>query len=298
MHGYPLHVDLQCSPQEFVLCAVDLGGLTACESFTAELLEALCHVYTVRAENSYCSFLRERSRLGLFLEKLSLYPRDVVVTALRPGSALISCYNSSLRARADGSWCAREEIQGALEKLGVPGGSISPHFVQAMLPEYEIDVIFSVSYSGLCSATTRPFHGPTLQGRNDSTVRETPPALLSSLCATAGVLLVILVCWLCKCPRRTPGSQSVLFQRSSRSGRADVGLDVLKARKAPVHECRPSAPPPLGIPPGAPLTSPKQCPRAIPLPHITPPFQPPKYQLPPHYGEGVTTHHGNSQRLK
>uniref|UniRef100_A0A8C3RB60 Peptidase S72 domain-containing protein n=1 Tax=Cyanoderma ruficeps TaxID=181631 RepID=A0A8C3RB60_9PASS len=304
MHGYPLEIDFQYSPQEFVLCATDSGGLTAWESFTIELLkppEPPCHLFTVRTKNSYSSFLRERKRVGLFLEKLSLFlnsssPKDIVLTALQPGSTLISWYNSSLctSANTSSSWCGRDEILQALEKLRVPAGSVSPQLIQAMLPEYRIDVTSSISCSEACPAST----GPTLQAKNDSTMSRSPGALLSSVCATAGLVLAIVLCWLCRCPRRIPGAQPVMVQPNSQLSHAAVELDALRPRKAPVHECRASLSPPLWIPPSGALPSHKPCPR--PIPHITPPFQPPKYQLPPQYPGALTTHHaqGNIQRLK
>lgn len=316
MHGYPLDIDLQYSPQEFVLSATDSGGLTAWESFTIELLKPTnvpCHLYTVRTKNSYYSFLRERKRISLFIEKLSLYfnsssPKDIMVTTLKPGSTVISWYNSSLctSANRSSSWCAKDEIQEALEKLRVPDGYVSPHFVQAMLPEYKIDVIFNIAYSEVCFPTTKPFNGsfnstvPTLQDKNDSAIRKTASALLSSLCVTAGVVLIILVYLFCKYHRKVPGSQSVMFQRNSQLSRADVELDVLKPRKAPVHECRASPSPQLWIPPSVLPASQEQYSRSIGLPHITPSFQPPKYQFPPCYQEGMTTQNdqGNIHRLK
>lgn len=300
MHGYPLDIDFQYSPQEFVLSATDSGGLTAWESFTVELLKPTnvpCHLYTVRTKNSYYSFLRERKKINLFLEKLSLYlntssPKDIMVTTLKPGSTVISWYNRLLctSANTSSSWCAQDEIQEALEKLRVPDGYVSPHFVQAMLPEYKIDVIFNVSYSEICFPTTKPFDGsfnsavPTLQDKNNTTIRNTPFALLSSLCATAGVL-IILVYWLCKYHRKIPGPQSMTFQRNTH---ANMELDVLKPRKAPVHECRASPSPQSWIPQSVPLTSQQQYSRSVRLPHILPSFQPPKYQLPPCYQEGMT----------
>ncbi|PKU35767.1 dystroglycan-like [Limosa lapponica baueri] len=305
MHGYPLDIDFQYSPQEFVLSATDSGGLTARESFTIDLLKTTdvpCHLYTVRTKNSYYSFLRDRKRIGLFLEKLSLYlnsssPTDIVVTALKPGSTVISWYNSSLctSANASSSWCAKDEIQEALEKLRVPGGYVSPRFVRAMLPEYKIEVVFNISYSEVCFPTTKPFNEPfnrtvpTLQDKTDTRIRKTPSALLSGLCVTAGVVLMILVYWFCKCHRKTPRSQSVTFQRNSHLRHAKIDLDVLKPHKAPVHECRASLSPQLWIPPSASLISQEQYSRPIPLPHIIPSFQPPKYQLPPCYQEGTTT---------
>ncbi|XP_066040781.1 uncharacterized protein [Chamaea fasciata] len=314
MHGYPLEMDFQYSPQEFVLCATDSGGLTAWQSFTIELLkppESPCHLFTVRTKNSYSSFLRERKRVGLFLEKLSLFlnsssPKDIALTALQPGSTLISWYNSSLCASANvsSSWCGKAEILQALEKLRVPAGSVSPRFIQAMLPEYRIDVTFSISCSEARPASTEPFPGPcsstgpTLQAKNNSTMKRSPGALLSSACATAGLVLAIVVCWLCRCPRRIPGAQPVMAQTNSQLSHAAVELDALRPHKAPVHECRASLSPPSWIPPSGPPPSHKPCPR--PIPHVTPPVQPPKYQLPPQYPEALTTHHsqGNIQRLK
>ncbi|XP_014115936.1 PREDICTED: dystroglycan-like [Pseudopodoces humilis] len=313
MHGYPLEMDFQYSPQEFVLSATDSGGLTAWQSFTIELLkpsELPCHLFTVRTKNSYSSFLRERKRVGLFLEKLSLFlnsrsRKDIVLTALQPGSTLISWYNSSLcvSANRSSSWCGKDEIQQALEKLRVPAGSVSPQFVQAMLPEYRIDVTFGISYTEDCPASTKPFlrpcssTGPTLQAKNDSKMRS-PRALLSSVFATAGVGLAIVVCWLCRCPRRIPGAQPVMLQTNSQLSHTNVELDALRPRKVPVHECRASLSPPLWIPPSGPLPSHEQSARTIP--HIVTPIQPPKYRLPPHYPDALTTHHnqGNIQRLK
>lgn len=286
MHGYPLEMDFQYSPQEFVLCATDSGGLTACLSFTIELLkppEPPCHLFPVQTKNSYSSFLRERKRVGLFLEKLSLFvnsssPKDIALTALQPGSTLISWYNTSVCARANrsSSWCRNDEILQALEKLRVPAGSVSPQFVQAMLPEYRIDVTFSISCSEACPASTELFPGPcsstgpTLQAKNDSTMRRSPHALLSSVCATAGLVLAIVACWLCRCPRRIPGAQPVMVQTNSQLRQAAMELDALRPRKVPVHECRASLSPPLQIPSSGLLPSHKHCPR--PIPHITPPF--------------------------
>ncbi|XP_042691009.1 dystroglycan-like isoform X2 [Centrocercus urophasianus] len=212
MHGYPLDIDFQYSPQEFVLSATDSGGLTVWQSFTIELLKPTdvpCHLYTIRTKNSYYSFLRERKRISLFLEKLSLYlnstnPKDIVVTTLRPGSTLISWYNSSLCTSANRpfSWCAKEEIQEALNKLRVPDGYVSPRFIQAMLPEYKVDVIFNISYSDNCFPTTKPFGGsfnstaPMLQDWHDSNIIKPPSALLSSLCVTVGQPVTDIHCLL------------------------------------------------------------------------------------------------------
>ncbi|OPJ66334.1 dystroglycan-like [Patagioenas fasciata monilis] len=316
MHGYPLDIDFQYSPQEFVLSVTDSGGLTAWEPFTIELLKPTnvpCHLYTIRTKNSYYSFLRDRKRVSLFLEKLSLYlnsssPKDIMVTALKPGSTVISWYNSLLctSANKSSSWCAKDKIQQALEKLRLPGGYVSPHFVQAMLPEYKIDEIFNISYSEVCFPTTKPFNEsfnstmPMFQDTNDTTIRKTPSALLSSLCAALVVVLVILVYGFCKYHRKVPGSQSMMFQRNSWLSHADVQLDVLKPRKAAVHECRTSPSPQLWIPPSVSLPCQERYSRSVRLPHINSSFQLPKYRLPPPYQESMTTQNnqGNIHRLK
>uniref|UniRef100_A0A8C9F8C6 Peptidase S72 domain-containing protein n=1 Tax=Pavo cristatus TaxID=9049 RepID=A0A8C9F8C6_PAVCR len=305
MHGYPLDIDFQYSPQEFVLSATDSGGLTVWQSFTIELLKPThvpCHLYTIRTKNSYYTFLRERKRISLFLEKLSLYlnstnPKDIVVTTLKPGSTLISWYNSSLCTSANRpfSWCAKEEIQEALNKLRVPDGYVSPHFIQAMLPEYKIDVIFNISYSDNCFPTTKPFGGsfnstvPTLQGWGDSNIIKPPLALLSSLCVTVGLVLLTLIYCSCKYYRKIPESKFMTFQSNSQLSHADVAMDVRQPRKVPVHECEGSPSHSLWLPPLLSLTSPEQYPRSVRLSHIIPSSQPPKYQLPPRYQEGTTT---------
>ncbi|XP_065597167.1 dystroglycan 1-like [Cyrtonyx montezumae] len=316
MHGYPLDIDFQYSPQEFVLSATDSGGLTAWQSFTISLLKPThvpCHLYTIRTKNSYYSFLRERKRISLFLEKLSLYlnstnPKDIVVSTLKPGSTLISWYNSSLCTSANrpSSWCAKEEIQEALSKLRVPDGYVSPHFIQAMLPEYKIDVIFNISYSDNCFPSTKPFGGsfnstvPTLQGWDDFNIIKPPTALLSSLCVTVGLVLLTLVYCSCKYYSKIPESKFMTFQSNSQLSHADVAMDVLQPRKVPVHECGGSPSPPLQLPPLLSLTSPEQYCRSVRLSPIIPSSQPPKYQLPPCYQEGKTTQddHGNICRFK
>ncbi|XP_032302133.1 uncharacterized protein LOC107316774 [Coturnix japonica] len=305
MHGYPLAIDFQYSPQEFMLSATDSGGLTVWQSFTIELLKPIhvpCHLYTIRTKNSYYSFLRDRKRISLFLEKLSLYlnstsPKDIMVTTLKPGSTLISWYNSSLCTSVNRpfSWCKKEEIQEALNKLQVPDGYVSPHFIQAMLPEYKIDAIFNISYSDNCFPTTKPFGGsfnstvPALQGWGDSNIIKPPTALLSSLCVTVGLVLLTLIYCSCRYYSKIPKSKIMTFQSNSQLSHADVAMDVLQPRKVPVHECGGSSSHSLWLPPLLSLTSPEQYARSVRLSHVIPSSQPPKYQLPPHYQEGTTS---------
>ncbi|XP_042691010.1 uncharacterized protein LOC122169167 isoform X3 [Centrocercus urophasianus] len=264
----------------------DSGGLTVWQSFTIELLKPTdvpCHLYTIRTKNSYYSFLRERKRISLFLEKLSLYlnstnPKDIVVTTLRPGSTLISWYNSSLCTSANRpfSWCAKEEIQEALNKLRVPDGYVSPRFIQAMLPEYKVDVIFNISYSDNCFPTTKPFGGsfnstaPMLQDWHDSNIIKPPSALLSSLCVTVGLVLLALLYCSCKHYSKIPESKFMTFQSNSQLSHADVAMDVLQPREVPVHECGGSPPHSSWLPPLLSLTSPEQYSRSGRLPHIFP----------------------------
>ncbi|KAH1185341.1 hypothetical protein KIL84_018090 [Mauremys mutica] len=317
MYGYPLSTDFQYSPQEFVLSATDSGGLTVWEPLIIELLRPTsipCHIYTIRTKNSYHSFLRERERVGLFLDKLSKYLnssslKSITLTALRPGSTVISWYNRSLCTSSNRSlsWCSRDEIQEVLNKLRVPDGNVSPYFAEAMLPEYKIDIIENVSYGGICLPTTKPFNGsctlnstfPTYNEESNSWIRN---VLLISLCATIMVALIIVAHHCCKYHKKILESQSMTFQGRPLFDYVDLEMDMLKPRKAPVPQREVPPSPHLWIP--VPPSSQQQPCRpnvtfvASRLPQSLPPFQPPKYQLPPHYKVDITSHsdQGNSHR--
>ncbi|XP_053872285.1 uncharacterized protein LOC128830476 [Malaclemys terrapin pileata] len=307
MYGYPLSIDFQYSPQEFVLSATDSGGLTVWEPLIIELLRPTsipCHIYTIRMKNSYHSFLRERERVGLFLDKLFKYLnsrslKSITLTALRPGSTVISWYNRSLCTSTNRSLslCSKDEIQEVLNKLRVPDGNVNPYFAEAMLPEYKIDIVENVSYGGICLPTTKPFNGsltlnstfPTYNEESNSWIRN---VLLISLCAAIMVALII-VAHRCKYHRNILESRSMTFQGRPLFDYVDLEMDMLKPRKAPVLQREVSPSPHLWIP--VPPSSQQQPCRpnvtfvASRLPQSLPPFQPPKYQLPPHYKVDITS---------
>ncbi|CAM2097621.1 unnamed protein product [Caretta caretta] len=308
MYGYPLSTDFQYSPQEFVLSATDSGGLTVWEPLIIELLKPTsipCHIYTIRTKNSYCSFLRQRERVGLFLDKLSKYLnssslKSITLTALRPGSTVISWYNRSLCTSTNRSlsWCSRDEIQEVLNKLRVPDGNVSPHFAEAMLPEYKIDIVEKVSYGGICLPTTKPFNGsltlnstfPTYNEESNSRIRN---ILLISLSVTVMVALIIVAHRCYKYHKKILESRSMTFQGRALFDYIDLEMDMLKPRKVPVLQRE--VPPTLHLWIPVPPSSQEQPCRpnvtsvASRLPQSLPPFQPPKYQLPPHYKVDITS---------
>lgn len=129
---------------------------------------------------------------------------------------------------------------------------------------------------------TEPFNGffnssvqPILQDWDDSMTGVSPSALLSSLCVTVGLVLIILVYCSCKYHRKIPGSKS-MFPSKSQLSHVDVAMDDLQPRKAAVHESRGSPSPPLWIPPLVALTSQEQYSRSVRLYNTTPSSQPPK----------------------
>uniref|UniRef100_H3AFZ1 Peptidase S72 domain-containing protein n=1 Tax=Latimeria chalumnae TaxID=7897 RepID=H3AFZ1_LATCH len=104
LYGYPLETDFQYSPQEFMIIAMDSGGFTAQIVFMVELQKpniAPCYLYTIRTKNSYHSFVKDRERVSLLLQKVASYLNDtntqhISLFTLRPGSTVFSWYNSSL----------------------------------------------------------------------------------------------------------------------------------------------------------------------------------------------------------
>nr|XP_034983612.1 dystroglycan-like [Zootoca vivipara] len=293
MYGYPLDHDFQYSPQEFLLFATDSGGLRTSDTLTIVLLRPTtipCHTYTIRTKNSYHSFLRDRDRVNLFFEKLSKYliagcPGNMTLLDLKPGSTVITWYNSCFCTRTSG--CARDEIQGVLRKLRVPGGNINPHFVEAMLPAYKIDRIEEVAFGGICSPVTKPVNESLISNStlatfdNHSWIRNIFTSLLISVCiAIIATLTVAFHC--CRHPNKITGLQSTTSHGRPFFSYIDLEMDMLKSRKSPMLEQE--------IPPSAQLW--------LPVPahshqHIyrtkrnlvascLPP--PPKYRLPPFYG--------------
>nr|XP_014431248.1 uncharacterized protein LOC102452653 [Pelodiscus sinensis] len=199
MSGYPLNIDFQYSPQEFVLSATDSGGLTAWEPLTIELLRPIsvpCHIYTIRTKNRICLPTPEPFNGSLIL-------------------------NSTF---------------------------------------------------------------PTYNEENNCRIKN---ALLISLCATI-VMTLIIVAHRCYKYHKILESQSMTFHGRP-PGYGDLEMGMLKPRKAPVlqREVSPSSPQ-LWIP-VLPSSQQHTCRPSVRLPQSLPPFQPPRYQLPPLYEADITS---------
>ncbi|XP_053260496.1 dystroglycan 1-like isoform X1 [Podarcis raffonei] len=307
MYGYPLDHDFQYSPQEFLLFATDSGGLRTSDTLTIVLLRPTtipCHTYTIRTKNSYHSFLRDRDRVNLFFEKLSKYliagcPGNMTLLDLKPGSTVITWYNSCFCTRASG--CARDEIQGVLRKLRVPGGNTNPHFVEAMLPAYKIDRIEEVAFGGICSPITKPVNESLISNSTLATfdnhcwIRNIFTSLLISVSITIIVILMVAF-HCCRHPKKITGLQSTTFHGRPFFSYIDLEMDMLKSRKSPMleQESPPSAQ--LWLP--VPTPSPQhiyRTKRNLVASGLPPP---PKYRLPPFYGmqEPSQTHQDASPR--
>lgn len=289
MHGYPLATDFQYFPQEFLLFAIDSEGLKTSDKLTIELVRPTripCHNYTIRTKNSYHSFLRKRERVYLFFEKLSKYlssgnPDSMTLLSLRPGSTLITWYDNSFCA--NNNRCARDEIQGVLVKLRVPGGNVNPDFVEAMLPEYNIYHIENVAYGGTCSSHESLISNQTITAFKEcySWTRLFFFALLISMCAVVMIILMMTI-WYCKYNKRIIESQSMSFHGRPFISNANLEMNVLKSKKSAVLEQEVPWPAELWLPVPTPsqkhFCRPNKNLAASRLP------SPPKYRLPPLYG--------------
>ncbi|XP_077197036.1 uncharacterized protein LOC143839051 isoform X2 [Paroedura picta] len=304
MRGYPLADDFQYSPQEFLLFATDSEGLKTSDVLTIELLRPTiipCHHYTIRTKNSYHSFLRERERVYLFLEKLSKYlssgsPSSMILLGLRPGSTLITWFDNSFCAR--NNRCSRDEIQGVLLKLRLPSGNVHPDFADAMLPEYNIYHAEDVTYGGTCSSNKSLISNQTISSFKDchSWTRKSLFALIISMCA-AVMIILMMTFWYCKYKKKINGSQSMSFHRKPFVSYADLEMDALKSQKAAILEQEYPWPAELWLPVPTP-TQQHPCRSSANLAaSMLPP--PPKYRLPPLYGTNKPSHtYDNPNRLK
>uniref|UniRef100_W5NDW6 Dystroglycan 1 n=1 Tax=Lepisosteus oculatus TaxID=7918 RepID=W5NDW6_LEPOC len=148
LSGYPLDSDMLYSPQELLLIARDSGGLSAELPFTIELRHPLsepCHTYTIRTMNSFHSFVKDRRKIELFLNKMAKYFNDtgsshISVSTLQPGSTVVSWHNVTLcqEDKKAQSLCPKHNIQGLLSAMQTLEGDVEPSFAQAMLPEFRI----------------------------------------------------------------------------------------------------------------------------------------------------------------
>ncbi|XP_058047622.1 uncharacterized protein LOC131202533 [Ahaetulla prasina] len=291
MYGYPLDVDFQYPPQEFLLFAIDSGGLKTEDKFVVEIFKPTiipCHLYTVIATNSYHSFLKNRSRIHFFLKKLSDYlwvesPRDVVLLHLKCGSAVFTWYNKLFCPKTEK--CARDDIQSVLTKLGRPGEDVHPDFAEAMLPEFTIEQIGELGYTGICLPTTKPTNESVVFNRtvtgfigSNCWITNALLALLVAVCSTTLAFLIVVHCQ--KYRKKTFQPQC-----SPSCGHIDFKMDTLTSRKSPLLE--EDVPPSTRLP--ASMVSQQRSFRPHPPLVISRLPSPPKYRLPPLYGR---TDHG------
>ncbi|XP_016849446.2 uncharacterized protein LOC103278953 [Anolis carolinensis] len=309
MYGYPLDIDFQYSPQEFLLFATDSGGLRTSNTFTIEMLRQSttpCHIYTVRTKNSYHSFLRNRENVNLFFEKLSNYlttgrSGNMVILHLKPGSTRITWYSESFCTTT--SNCARDEIQDVLLQLGVPGRKLNPNFVEAMLPDYKIYQIEDVEYGGTCSSTIKQLNESLVSNKTLTTFQDYCSwvgnlfsILLIGIC-TAVLVILIVTLHFCKYQKGTVGSQSASVNERPLFTYIDLEMDMLRPRKSPVldQEAPQSAQLWLSLPP--PSHSYFCRSNTTHVASSLPP--PPRYKLPPPYvmKEPSQMHHDFSYRF-
>ncbi|GLD63064.1 uncharacterized protein AKAME5_001471700 [Lates japonicus] len=166
LRGVPLEVDLQFAPQRLLLVARDRRGLNASLPLTLDLQRSLvepCHVFTLTAQRSLHSILRQRHRVELLLRKLSRFfnsssSRHLSVVSLMPGSTVVSWYNCSLceMGQVKRTHCHVDEIQSMWLAMRSADGSVSPEFREAMLPEYPVTKVGPVSYRQDCFSATPP----------------------------------------------------------------------------------------------------------------------------------------------
>lgn len=253
-YGYPLELDFQYSPQEFILCATDSGGLAAQMLFTIELMlpgSTPCHTYTLHTKNSFYSFIKKRERVGLFFAKLIDYlnsssPEQIVLTTLRPGSTIISWYNRTLCVVNGSSLkrCPHRKIQEVMFKLRKPDGNVHPNFAYAMSPEYKIGAVENITYSGIC-LILEPDNG-SLNGnsifassnvKNSPWIRNLLPALLVSICILIVTAAASVAYHCCRTSKTLLIPQSLVFQGTTLRSNSDHEMDVLRPRKPPILAC-------------------------------------------------------------
>ncbi|XP_025023364.1 uncharacterized protein LOC112540813 [Python bivittatus] len=297
MYGYPLDTDFQYSPQEFLLFAIDSGGLKTEDKFIIETFRPTtipCHIYTVITKNSYHSFLKNRGRINIFLKKLSKYlfadsPGDMILLHLKTGSTVFMWYSKLFCTMTDK--CARDEIQDVLTKLGRPMENVNPDFAEAMLPEFKIELIEEVIYAGICSPMRKPTNDSLAINRTVTTfkygnclITNTFSALLIGICSTT--LAFLIVVHYQKCHKKTFQPQCASVHGRPSCGYIDLEMDMLSSCKSPILEQ--DVPPSTLLPLPVPVVSqPHSCKtnRGLVISRLP---APPKYSLPPLYGRTDT----------
>ena len=270
LYGYPLELDFQYSPQEFILRATDSGGLAAQMLFTIELKlprSTPCHTYTLRTKNSFYSFIKKREKISLFFAKLTDYlnsssPEQIVLTTLRPESTIISWYNRTL-CEVNGSSlkrCPNRKIQEVMFKLRRSDGNVHPNFAYAMSPEYKIGTIENITYGGTC-LILEPDNGSLIENsilassniENTHWIRNLILALLVSMCILIVAIAASVAYHFYRNYKTFLIPQSLVFQGRTLISNSDQEMYVLRPRKPPILECE--VPPSPGLWRGTPLSS-------------------------------------------
>ncbi|XP_034528972.1 uncharacterized protein LOC117804741 [Notolabrus celidotus] len=167
LHGVPLEVDLQFAPQNLLLVAQDRDGLSTWLPLTIDLRHSPfdpCHVFTITVHRSLQSILRQRHRVELLLRKLSGFfnsssNQHLSVVSMKHGSTVVSFYNTSLCGAGQ---CSLDQIHSMWFAMRSTDASVNPAFREAMLPEFPITKVGSVSYRQDCFSTSTPtFSGST-----------------------------------------------------------------------------------------------------------------------------------------
>ncbi|XP_078021195.1 uncharacterized protein LOC117249027 isoform X2 [Epinephelus lanceolatus] len=173
LHGVPLEVDLQFAPQHLLLGAQDRQGLSTWLPLTLDLRRSAidpCHIFTLTAQRSLHSVLRQRRRVELLLRKLSRFfnsssSHHLSVVSMRPGSTVVSWYNYSLCGMGQSrvTWCHVDQIRNMWLAMRSTDGSVNPAFREVMLPEFPVTKVGPVSFRRDCFTTTSTpiFEGST-----------------------------------------------------------------------------------------------------------------------------------------
>ncbi|KAL7371130.1 hypothetical protein ABVT39_019778 [Epinephelus coioides] len=173
LHGVPLEVDLQFAPQHLLLGAKDRQGQSTWLPLTLDLRRSAvdpCHIFTLTAQRSLHSVLRQRHRVELLLRKLSRFfnsssSHHLSVVSMRPGSTVVSWYNYSLCGMGQSrvTRCHVDQIRNMWLAMRSTDGSVNPAFREAMLPEFPVTKVGPVSFRRDCFTTTSTtmFEGST-----------------------------------------------------------------------------------------------------------------------------------------
>lgn len=200
LHGVPLDSDLRFSPQQLLLLARNSAGMATHLPIVVELRRAPwkpCHTYTLTTRNSLHSFLRERRRVELFLEKVARFfndtsARHLAVISLGPGSTVAAWYDFTLCWPAGGpeGQCPERWIRSRWEGMRTEDGRVDPAFARAMLPEFTVTKVGELSFGEACLPGSPPVTHPAAPRPNPS---PGTAALLMALLVVCGLFLLAVL---------------------------------------------------------------------------------------------------------